>query len=149
MSGMEEDRRKIAFRKFKNVLLVFLLLLVIGTPVFFYFRITTEARTALREAKNINLGMNMNAIEFYGKGAVIYNPKNEDGLAAGLGERLKDTTENRGDIRLISYDSEKRVVRCFTYETDNIRVTYRLNKDGTNEWIVDYLWTVWDYDGKE
>lgn len=146
---MEADRKKIAFRKFQNGLIVFLLLLVIGVPSFIYFSITTEARIALREAKNINLAFNLNAIEFYGKNAVIYNPKNEDGLADGLGERLKDTTENRGDIRLISYDSENRIVRCFTYETDNIRVTYQLNTDGTNEWIVDYLWTVWDYDGKE
>ena len=41
----------------------------------------------------------------------------------------------------------ERKVRKFTYETENVRVTYTLKSDDTNEWKVDYLWNIWTYDG--
>lgn len=143
----DKNRRKEYFRKFKNVLLMLLLLLVIGVPTFTYFKVTTDGRFALREAKNVNMAFQMLSIEYYGKDISIYNPYSSNGLNEGVAERLADVTENRGDIRLLSYDRNTRKVHKFTYETDNVRVTYSLREDGTNEWKVDYLWNIWIYDG--
>lgn len=143
----EKNRRKEYFRKFKNVLLIFLLLLVIGVPSFAYFKVTTDGRFALREAKNVNMAFQMLSIEYYGKDLSIYNPYSSNGLNTGVSERLKDVTENRGEVRLLSYDTATRKVHKFTYETDNVRVTYSLKEDDTNEWKVDYLWNIWTYDG--
>ena len=143
----EVNRRKEYFRKFKNVLLIFLLLLVIGVPSFAYFKVTTDGRFALREAKNVNMAFQMLSIEYYGKDLSIYNPYSSNGLNTGVSERLKDVTENRGEVRLLSYDTATRKVHKFTYETDNVRVTYSLKEDDTNEWKVDYLWNIWTYDG--
>ncbi len=143
----EKNRRKEYFRKFKNVLLIFLLLLVIGVPSFAYFKVTTDGRFALREAKNVNMAFQMLSIEYYGKDLSIYNPYSSNGLNTGVSERLKDVTENRGEVRLLSYDTATRKVHKFTYETGNVRVTYSLKEDDTNEWKVDYLWNIWTYDG--
>lgn len=145
---MEQEISKLWLRKFKNALLVFLLILVIGVPSFWWFNVSTDARMALREAKNVNLAFQTLAIEHYGQGKSIYNPNRINGLSDGVEERLKEVTENQGDIRLIDYDKYTRTVKKFTYETDNIRVTYMLKDDVINVWKVDYLWNIWIYDGE-
>lgn len=143
----DKNRRKENLRKFKNVLIILLLLLVIGVPSFAYFKVTTKGRFALREAKNVNMAFQMLAIEHYGKNTSIYNPYSSNGLSEGVADRLADVTENRGEVRLLSYDTSTRTVYKFTYETDSIRVTYSLKEDDSNEWKVDYLWNIWTYDG--
>ena len=143
----EANRRKEYFRKFKNVVLILLLLLVIGVPTFTYFKVTTEGRFALRGAKNINMAFQMLSIEYYGKDLSIYNPYRTNGLNDGVADRLADVTENRGEVRLLSYDTKTRTVYKFTYETNNVRVTYTLKDGDINQWKVDYLWNIWIYDG--
>lgn len=143
----ENYRRKNNLRRFKNVILVMLLILFTGVPTFAYFEVTTSGRFALREAKNINMAFRMLDIEYYGKNLSIYNPYSLNGLSEGVAERLADVTENRGEVRLLVYDKYKREVKAFTYETDKVRVTYTLLDDGTNEWKVDYLWNIWIYNG--
>ena len=51
--------------RLKVVLIVLLVLLVFGTPVIIYFRISADGRIALREAKNIKLSFQMISIEYY------------------------------------------------------------------------------------
>lgn len=143
----EKNQKKEYIKRAKNVIIILLLLLLLGIPSFAYFRIATDGRFALREAKNVNQAFKMLAIEYYGKSLSIYNPHSPSGLADGIDERLKDVTENRGEIRLLSYDIYTRTVYKFTYETENIRVTYSLREGEVNEWKVDYLWNLWTYDG--
>ena len=136
---IKAERARLARGKVKNVLIIFLILIIVGVPSFLYFKISTEEHIAFREAKNIKLATTMLAVEYYGNGKSLYDPKSPDGMANGVKERLLTTTQNEGDIRIISYDATQRCVVDFTYESGHARITYHLNKDGSEDWKLDYI----------
>lgn len=145
--AMEKDYKRAKLRHFRNVILVFLAVLLLSVPVFGYFRIQTGSHLALREAKNIKLAFDMLTVEFYGSGKSIYNSRRPDGLANGVRERVLETTESKGDIRILDYDKSKRTLKSFVYETGHYRVTYTLDDAKAEHWDVDYLWSIDTYDG--
>ena len=139
MDELKAERSKLVRDKIKNVMLIFLTLIILGIPSFLYFRISTEENIAFREAKNVKLATTMLAVEYYGNGKSLYDPSSPDGMANGVKERLLTTTQNEGDIRILSYDENARCVVDFTYESGHARITYHLNKDGSEDWKLDYI----------
>ena len=50
---IKAERARLVRGKVKNVLIIFLMLIIVGAPSFLYFKISTEEHIAFREAKNI------------------------------------------------------------------------------------------------
>jgi hypothetical protein len=149
---MEEDKLKRdmknkKIRAVKIVLLVALVLLIIGVPVFFTFRIKTEGRLALREAKNVKLALEMISVEYYGMGLSIYDSTNASGLTDGVRSRLDEIIGEDYDISVTSYDKNSRNITSFDYINDNYMVRYICDTEKGDAWKVYYKYLVFDYDG--
>ena len=67
---IKAERARLVRGKVKNVLIIFLMLIIVGAPSFLYFKISTEEHIAFREAKNIKLATTMLAVEYYGNSAL-------------------------------------------------------------------------------
>jgi hypothetical protein len=139
MDELKAEKQRLIRDKIKNVTLIFLILTIVLLPSFMYFKMSTEENIAFREAKNIKLATTMLAVEYYGNGRSLYDPKSPDGMANGVKERLLTTTQNEGDIRILSYDENERCVVDFIYESGHSRITYHLNQDGSEDWKLDYI----------
>lgn len=139
---------KYVFKKFKIVLLVVILLLLICIPVFKYFQLTTEARITLREAKNVKLQLQAIDVEYYALGTSVYDASSANGLNSGVLERIRDFMENSCDITIYSYDKKDRAVTGFIYTNGNYQAVYSYDSELGESWKVSYIMNVLEYNGK-
>lgn len=135
------NRRWVFWLKFFLILAVVVFVLLAG---FFVFKVHSEGRMALREAKNVRLALVTADIEMYGAGKTIYSPETATGLADGVMEAVERYSGVSEGVTLLSYDRETREVRMFTYKTPHYMITYILTDSG-EEWFVDYLWRIFVY----
>lgn len=140
--------KKIKIKKIRNVLVFLLLILLLGIPVFGFFHIKTEARLAVREAKNVKIRLAMLDIEAYSKNETIFNPSAANGLAKGLEEQIQEFLELDCDIVLTAYDKKERFVKGFTYKRDNFQVEYTYDDEKGDIWEVKYMVKILTYDGE-
>ncbi len=141
--GTEQNynRRWVFWLKFFLILAVAVFVLLAG---FFVFKVHSEGRMALREAKNVRLALVTADIEMYGAGKTIYSPETATGLADGVMAAVERYAGVREGVTLLSYDRENREVKMFTYKTPHYMITYILTDSG-DEWFVDYLWRIFVY----
>jgi hypothetical protein len=147
---MEEDKfienyKKKKSRLLKRVLLVAVILLIIGVPVFFWFRLKTEGRLALREAKNIKLAFETLSVEYYGLGLSIYDSSSASGLTAGVKERLSSAVDADFEVLATGYNSSTRTITAFDYTNQNYMVRYSYDEEKGDTWKVYYKYLVYDY----
>lgn len=137
---MKDERAKQIFRAVKNILLIILIIIVIIVPAFIYFKLSTEARMALREAKNVKLTIEMLDVTYYAKGTTVYAPEMKYGLRNGVAGDVKKILEldENAAFELLSYDKSDRVIREMTYSNNAYIVRYE-KKDSGNRWRVSYL----------
>lgn len=131
--------------RLKVVLIVLLVLLVFGTPVIIYFRISADGRIALREAKNIKLSFQMISIEYYAMGDSIYDNTRASGMGEGVRERIDEILELKGSIKITSYDTGNRVVTGFIYTTGSYQVIYTYDKTTGGSYRVNYIFKLFDF----
>lgn len=148
---MEEDKIKKDSRRRKRrvvryVLLVAVILLIVGVPVFFSFKVKTEGRLALREAKNVKIAFEMISVEYYGMGLSIYDSSNASGLADGVVSRLNDIIGSDFDVSATSYDKNSRNITSFDYTNENYMVKYSYDTEKGDTWKVYYKYLIYDYD---
>ena len=134
--------------KIKVIIIVILCVFLIATPIFLYFRITTEGKVAFREAKNIKLAFEMLQIEYYGRGMSVYDASATNGLAAGVQERLEEILEHDCNVSILAYNNKERMVTAFIYTTGNYRVLYRYDAVQGDCYDVDYMIRILKYDGR-
>ena len=141
--GTEQNynRRWAVWLKFALILAVLVFVLLAG---FFVFKVHSDGRIALREAKNIRMALTTADIEMYGVGKSIYAPETHNGLTESAMAAVEKYAGVSDGVTLLSYDRESREVRMFTYKTDHYLVTYILTDTG-EEWFVDYLWRIFVY----
>lgn len=144
---MEKDYKRARIRRFVYIAVTIIVVLILSLPLFTYFKIQTGSHLALREAKNIKLAFELLSVEYYADNKSVYNPRSVNGIDDNIKERVLETTEEKGDIRILSYNKNKRAVEAFVYETDKYQVTYRIDENGEEHWTVKYLWTVEDLSG--
>lgn len=144
---MGEESKRMRRRKIKTAVVVIVCICLIATPVFLYFRITTEARIAFREAKNVKLAFDMMDIEYYGRGSSVYDGSARNGMAVGVQERLDEILEHTCDVSILSYSKQDRAVTAFVYTSEHYRVLYRLDAEKGDTWTVDYIIRISEYDG--
>ena len=145
---IEEDYRRSKIKRYVRAALIILFVLFLSVPCFLYFKIQTGSHLALREAKNVKLAFELLSVEYYAEGKSVYSPRHRDGIEDEVKERVLETTENKGNIRILSYDKNRRTVMAFVYETDNYQVTYYMDENKAEHWTVKYLWTVESLDGE-
>lgn len=149
---MEESRKRELKRIQQNKIRIFAIVLILallsGAAAFTYFFITTEARLALREAKNVKLALDMLNIEYYGIGKSVYDPSKQDGLSANVEKQVAGIVDQTGRIEIRSYDPGEHEILHMIYETDRFRVIYRSDEEGDG-WRVECLATIFDYSDKK
>lgn len=144
---MDKELKRKRLRKIRNVIGVLLLLLLIGIPVFANFRIKTEARLALREAKNVNIHLQMLSIEYYGRNKDVFDSSKKNGLADGVLDSIRDYMGNDCEVRINSYSKKEHRVLGFEYRRGNYEVIFSIDPEKGNVWDVNYLYNVYYYDG--
>ena len=110
---------------------------IIGIGVFMFFRIRANAKTALREAKNVYLALYTTDIEYYAQGKSIYDHSKPDGIADGVKEVVNRLADADGKYIITSYNVRKREVTGLQYRSGHYLVTFT-KKDGEEVWTVDY-----------
>jgi hypothetical protein len=143
-----KERKQKKLRTFKLVILAAVVLLIVGVPVFMSFKIKTEGRLALRQAKNVKLAFDMISVEYYGMGISIYDSSSSNGLTKGVRERLDEVVEEDFDVAVSSYDKNNRKITSFDYTNANYMVRYVYDSTKGDTWKVYYKYLIYDYDGK-
>ncbi len=141
---MDRASKKARLRQIKIILLVFVILAIIGVPIFACFRISSGAHIALREAKNVKLAMQMLDIEYYAEDTSVYDAERPDGLKKGAKERIDDILEQDGEVLLQAYNQKSRSIQAFTYTNDHYQVVYTYDKEEGDTWKIRYFFTVMD-----
>jgi hypothetical protein len=139
---MSRERKESLIKGLKITAIIVLVILIIGIPAFAYFRVSTKAHMALREAKNVKIAITMLDIEYYAQGASIYAPTRADGLKKGAVADIWETVGFEGDVVLRAYDKSTRTVEALTYTNDHFEVNYYIDDDGEDRWTVRYFFTV-------
>lgn len=137
-----KERNQKRFHQFKMILLVVVIVLLIGVPTFAYFRISSAAHTALREAKNVKLTLQMLDIEYYGMNTSVYDASSDNGLRKGVEEEVENMLEHEGEVILQSYNKKKRTINALTYRNNHYEVVYYNDKEKGDTWTVRYFVTV-------
>lgn len=125
---LQKDIRRAFFRRvmmYAGIILVVVLALVFA---FRQFKIYSNARLALREAKNVKLSLEMINTEYYGVGLSIYDDTAEGNIRKGVlshVERLQGGLN--GSIKLTGYDNSKRMITSFEFENEDYIVRYYRN----------------------
>jgi hypothetical protein len=142
----ETSRRKA--RIFKRVILIALILLVVGVPAFLAFRLKSEGRFALREAKNVKIAFEMISVEYYGMGLSIYDSESASGLTDGVKTRLEEVVDDDFDVTVTAYNQTTRAVTAFEYTDKNYTVRYVYDDQKGDTWKVYYKYLIYDFDGE-
>ena len=132
----EEALRKIFIRRVIVVALIIIAVVTVITISFRQFKIFSDARLALREAKNIKMTLEMADMELYSAGLCIYDETAEGNLRKGARayvDKLQGDPE--GTIKLTGYDSGKHKITGFEYELEKYIVRYSYTEDG-DTWQV-------------
>lgn len=149
MSAQEQiSIKNIRKTRWKLIAGVILAIMAISFLVITYVRITTDARLAYREAKNVRLAFQMMEIESYGSGKAFYDFTKQNGLADGVLEELAPFMGDDGEVRLTGYNRYNHKVTGFVYTQGKFMVTYSCDKQSKEHWRVDYLFNVFHFDGE-
>lgn len=140
--------KKQQLKRIRNIVLVLLLILVIGIPVFGYINLRTQGQLAFREAKNVKIHLQMLDIEQYSQAGSIYSTSSKNGLAPGVEIKIKEFLENDCEVSVTSYDKTKRAVTGFVYKRGKYQVEYYYDKEKGDVWKVKYVFDLVDYDGE-
>ena len=127
----EQALRKMFIRRVIVVALILTAIIIAITIAFNQFKLYSNARLALREAKNVKMTLEMVDLEYYGAGINIYDESAEGNIREGALAYVKKMQGNpEGTIKLTGYDSKKRKITGFEYELKDFIVRYTSNEDG-------------------
>lgn len=125
---LQKDIRRAFIRRVLTYAGIILILVIAFTIAFRQFKIYSNARLALREAKNIKLSLEVVNTEYYGIGTSIYDDTVEGNIRKGAlshVERLQG--ELNGSVKLTGYDTLKRIITGLEFENEDYVVRYYKN----------------------
>ena len=137
--SLQKDIRRAFIRRIMIYIGVILAIVIAFTFAFRQFKIYSDARLALREAKNIKMSLDMINTEYYAIGISIYDDTAEGNIRKGARDYVKKIQGDlKGEMKLTGYDSSNRIITGIEYETDNYIVRY--SKNGKEEiWKVSLI----------
>ena len=108
-----------------RIILIIVGVIIIGLSVFFFFKIRTESKAALREAKNIRMALRVADIEMYAQESSVFDPNNYDGIADGVKKKVEQITQPEGAYAITSYNTRAHEITGLTYRTGHYNVIFR------------------------
>ncbi len=126
--SLQKDIRRAFIRRVLAYIGIILAIITVFTIAFRQFKIYSNARLALREAKNLKLSLETVNLEYYGIGLSIYDDSAEGNIRKGVlthVEKLQGSIN--GSVKITGYDSSKRTINSFEYENDNYIVRFTRN----------------------
>ena len=141
----DRERSKLRLRKFLKIIGITVAALIIGVAIFFVFKIRSEAKSALREAKNTRMALRSADIEMYALGKSVYNPDKLFNIEDGVEKKVNTIYTPPGIYEITSYDYSRHEITGMTYQNGRYVVTFRMKGDALY-WDVDYCWNVYHFD---
>ncbi len=137
--SLQRDIRRALFRRIMIYAVVILAIIVVFTYTFRQFKIYSNARLALREAKNIKMSLEIINTEYYAVGISIYDDTADGNLRKGARDYVyKIQGDIKGEMKLTGYDSAKRLITGLEYETEDYIVRYTRAGDD-EKWQVSLI----------
>ena len=132
----EEALRKMFIRRVLLIALFIIIAVSVISIAFNQFKIYSDARLALREAKNIKMTLEMADLELYSAGISIFDETSEGNLRKStLSYVNKMQGETKGEIKLTGYDTAKHKITGFEYELEKYIVRFK-SSDDDDSWQV-------------
>ena len=135
-------KERISFVRILKAFLIIAGVLIICASVFLWFYIRTNAKLALRDAKNVYMALNTVEIEYYAQGKSIYDPTRYNGLADGVLQKVKTQVDNEGTYRILSYDEKKHQILVLQYKMGFYEINFYYSEQQT-VWEVNYLMKIY------
>lgn len=137
--SLQRDIRRAFFRRIMIYIGVILALVIVVTYAFHQFKIYSNARLKLREAKNVKMSLEILNTEYYAAGISIYDDTAEGNLRKGAKAYVeKIQGELEGEVKLTGYDSKNRIITGLEYETKDYIVRYIRNGE-EDTWTVSLI----------
>ena len=145
MNKEQELQSRQRLHRILKIVGIILAALIIGAVVFTVFKIRSDAKGVLREAKNTRMALRSADIEMYAKGKSVFNPANENGIEDGVDTLVERIYTPRGEYCITGYDRVKHEITGMTYENGHYFVTFQLKGEAIY-WDVDYRFNVYHFD---
>lgn len=143
-----EQKTKLNVGKVLKLILLVIGLLIIFTAVFAFFKVRIDAKTALRDAKDVRMALTSADIEMYAAGKSVFNPTKKNGIEDGAKEKAEQIFISVGDYKITSYDKKNHEITGFQYEVGNYIVTFHKHGEAIS-WDVDFILRVYSYDDED
>ena len=142
---LEQDKRNAFIRRIIIITVVIVGLILLALFAFRSFKVYSDARLVLREAKNIKMTLEVADLEYYSMGVNIYDETAEGNIRKGAYEYVNKIQGNpEGFMKLTGYDSQSRKITGFEYETEKYIVRFSHNADG-DKWQIFQIKELLDY----
>ncbi len=145
MNKEQELQSRQRRQKILKIVGIILAALVIGAVIFTVFKIRSDAKEVLREAKNTRMALRSADIEMYAKGKSVFNPSNLNGIEDGVDTLVERIFTPGGEYCITGYDPVKHEITGMTYEKGHYFVTFQLKGEAIY-WDVDYRFNVYHFD---
>ncbi len=143
--NLEQDKRRALIRRVIIITVVIIGLLIFSFLAFRSFKTYSEARIALREAKNIKMSLEVADLEYYSVGVYIYDETAESNIRKGALDYVNKIQDNpKGYMRLTGYDTKARKITGFEYETEKYIVRFSHTSEG-DKWQIYQIKEILDY----
>ena len=147
-NGMNKEQELQSRQRRQRILKIvgiILAALIIGAVIFTVFKIRSDAKEVLREAKNTRMALRSADIEMYAKGKSVFNPSNVNGIEDGVDTLVERIFTPGGEYCITGYDPVKHEITGMTYEKGHYFVTFQLKGEAIY-WDVDYHFNVYHFD---
>ena len=145
MNMEQELQSRQRLHRILKIVGIILAALIIGAVVFTVFKIKSDAKEVLREAKNTRMALRSADIEMYAKGKSVFNPSNVNGIEDGVDTLVERIFTPGGEYCITGYDPVKHEITGMTYEKGHYFVTFQLKGEAIY-WDVDYRLNVYHFD---
>ena len=129
-----------------SVIAAVVIVAVILFAVFFWLRINSGTRGAMREARDIRIALKMKAVEKYGLGGTIYQPPARNGMVKGVEEDVLKMADAEGNIVLQAWDDNNNEPAAFTFQKDRYIIIFKESEDGSAIWDGYYTLKLLEYE---
>ena len=127
-----------------KIIIALIFVAIIGAFALKLIGIYSGGKAAMREAKDVRIGLRMVAVENYGTSNKVYDPTSSNGLTEGMELSVLSASDADGRISVLSWDNSANEPSAFIYEKDQYIVHYNSNSDD-DKWKVYYTYRLLSY----
>lgn len=137
--------KKLDLSKILKIALIFLGALILVLAIFVCLKVKIDAKSALREAKNVRMALRVVDIEMYAQEKCVFDATKKDGVANGVKESVRKLADPDGTYIINSYNYKTHEITSLTYKVKNYYVFFTKEGDAIT-WDVKYMLGVYHFD---